>query len=224
MNRITIDDITSAFEVFADQAKGDKMAGYLKNKFVCYGIKAPDRRIIQKEFYSELKLFTIEDSIKLARSLYKLPQRELHYFAMEIVGRKSKFLNAYHLEFAEFMVLQNSWWDTVDFVATHIFHPILKQLDYNQKREYVQKLAQHENMWMNRVAIIFQLPLKRETEEELLELAIIPHLNSKEFFHQKAIGWALRQYSKYNPNYVSNFLDSHKLANLSVREASKYLS
>ena len=223
MDTITLGDITSAFEVFANKPKADKMAAYLKNKFVCYGIKAPDRRIIQKEFYSELKSFTIEDSIELARSLYNLPHRELHYFAMEIVGRKSKLLNPYHLEFVEFLVLKNSWWDTVDFVATHLFHPILKKLEYDRRKEYVRKLAQHENMWMNRVAIIFQLPLKHETEEELLELAIMPHLTSKEFFHQKAIGWALRQYSKYNPSYVINFLDSHTLANLSVREASKYL-
>lgn len=47
----------------------------------------------------------------------------------------------------------------------------------------------------------------------------------EKFFIDKAIGWALREYSKTDPNWVSDFLDANKndLAALSIREASKYL-
>lgn len=45
----------------------------------------------------------------------------------------------------------------------------------------------------------------------------------KEFFINKAIGWALREYSKTNKQWIKQFLDEHELSKLSVREAGKYL-
>jgi len=49
-------------------------------------------------------------------------------------------------------------------------------------------------------------------------------IGSKLFFINKACGWALRNYGKYNPQAVRQFLDEHSgLANLTKREASKYL-
>lgn len=47
---------------------------------------------------------------------------------------------------------------------------------------------------------------------------------SNEFFIQKAIGWSLRQYSKFNPEAVINFVNSNTLSNLSKREAFKVLN
>lgn len=51
------------------------------------------------------------------------------------------------------------------------------------------------------------------------------NLGSSEFFINKAIGWALRDYSKTNPDWVRKFVDEYReqLAPLSVREASKYI-
>ena len=45
------------------------------------------------------------------------------------------------------------------------------------------------------------------------------------FFINKAIGWALREYSKTNPNWVKNFVNKYKrkMNDLSIKEASKYI-
>ena len=66
---------------------------------------------------------------------------------------------------------------------------------------------------------------KEKTKQELLAKIIDNNLNREEFFINKAIGWALRDYSKTNPPWVKEFLASRKngLAKLSLREASKYL-
>jgi 3-methyladenine DNA glycosylase AlkD len=47
----------------------------------------------------------------------------------------------------------------------------------------------------------------------------------KEFFIRKAIGWALREYSKSNPNAVRAFIQENNslLSPLSIKEGSKYL-
>jgi 3-methyladenine DNA glycosylase AlkD len=44
-----------------------------------------------------------------------------------------------------------------------------------------------------------------------------------EFFVRKAIGWALRDLAKSDPDWVRRFLDGHELSPLSRREAAKHL-
>jgi len=47
-----------------------------------------------------------------------------------------------------------------------------------------------------------------------------------EFFIQKAMGWALRQYAHTNPSSVKSFLLKNKtiLSKLTYREAAKHLN
>lgn len=90
-------------------------------------------------------------------------------------------------------------------------------------QETIDGWASHDNMWLRRAALLFQLKYKKQTNEELLYQYIVKNADSKEFFIQKAIGWALREYSKTNPESVRKFIAGQKLAPLSVREGSKYV-
>lgn len=83
---------------------------------------------------------------------------------------------------------------------------------------------QHDNFWMRRVAIILQLLEKDTLDTVLLTKAIEYDIKTDEFFIQKAIGWALRNYSKFNPEWVREFVEQHQLSKLAVKEATKYLS
>jgi 3-methyladenine DNA glycosylase AlkD len=57
-----------------------------------------------------------------------------------------------------------------------------------------------------------------------LENQIARFKSNKEFFIQKAIGWSLREVSKWNPKWVKNEVEKQQLIGLAKREASKYLS
>ena len=59
----------------------------------------------------------------------------------------------------------------------------------------------------------------------LLSQILENNLESDEFFINKAIGWALRDYSKTNPEWVNDFIDGNynHFAKLSIMEGSKYL-
>ena len=48
--------------------------------------------------------------------------------------------------------------------------------------------------------------------------------DEREFFIEKAIGWALRQYFRYGPDDVKRFVEDnkHRLARLSIKEALKH--
>ena len=82
-----------------------------------------------------------------------------------------------------------------------------------------------DNIWLRRVAIDHQLLRKEKTNVQLLEKILFHNLNQTEFFINKAIGWALRDYSKTNPPWVAGFIKKNKerMAELSIKEASKYL-
>lgn len=218
-----IENIVLEFESHQNSVNAAKMAAYMKDHFKFYGIKSPLRKEIQKKYLQEFKAINFQEALIIARELFEQPHRELHYFALDLIRAKKKLLSQKHVKFAEHLVLNNSWWDSVDFIAVHIYCPVLMDMNNSKRNEYIDFLKNHENMWMNRVGIIFQLPLKDKTDTNLLEIAIFPHMNSKEFFHQKAIGWALRQYSKTNPSYVEDFIRKNNLSNLAKREASKYL-
>ena len=64
---------------------------------------------------------------------------------------------------------------------------------------------------------------KNDVDFELLKSLIIQYQTNPEFFIQKAIGWSLRQYSKFNPEVVRNFVEEINLQGLAKREAIKYV-
>ena len=80
------------------------------------------------------------------------------------------------------------------------------------------------NIWLARTAILFQLTYKEDTDTGLLEKAVKKTAVSDQFFIQKAIGWALREYAKTDPEWVCEFVDRTRMSRLSRREALKHLS
>lgn len=120
------------------------------------------------------------------------------------------------------LVITKSWWDSVDNLAPIIGKIVMENPHLN---ELMREWSVEENFWLRRVAIIHQLLRKDKVNTELLSEIIINNFGSKEFFINKAIGWALRDYAKTNPQWVKVFLaeHQHKMANLSIREAQKYL-
>ena len=89
----------------------------------------------------------------------------------------------------------------------------------------LREWAKGEDIWKRRTAILSQLKRGKATDEELLFEFIEPSIDEREFFLRKAIGWALRQYSRVNPDGVVAYVEHHadRLSPLSKREALKAL-
>lgn len=122
----------------------------------------------------------------------------------------------------EELITSKSWWDTVDTLAQKAVGKIARSFP-DVIEENIEFWNDSDHLWLQRSAILFQLKYKEQTNEDLLYRYIITHSQSKEFFIQKAIGWALREYSKTNPDSVRQFMEKHPLSKLSVREGSKYI-
>ncbi|MDY8138935.1 DNA alkylation repair protein [Aquimarina sp. 2201CG5-10] len=208
------------FEEHANPKNAIAMETYMRNLFPYYGIKVPLRRKLYKGTFEEFKTgFTRDRVIKITETLYQKPQRELHHCGIELVERL--FKNKYEIsdiDLIRMFITTNSWWDSVDMIAKNILGNYLLQFE-NKTELVIKEFSASENIWLNRSAIIFQLGYKDKTNADLLFAQCEKHKHSDEFFIKKAIGWALREYSKTNPEAVLSYASTAKLKPLSKIEA-----
>jgi 3-methyladenine DNA glycosylase AlkD len=199
-----------------------KMEAYMKNNFVFFGINSPLRKTILKNFIAENKVEIYQNFRQISEELYQYPERECHYCAIEIMNYvfKKDFQES-DIFLIKKLITTHSWWDSVDSIAPHLLGSYLKKFP-EKKLKILENFSNSDNMWLNRSAIIFQLLYKKDVEEDILFAMCEKFSYSKEFFIQKAIGWALRNYAKINPIAVKNFVAIQNLKPLSVREALKH--
>ncbi|NLM46962.1 MAG: DNA alkylation repair protein [Firmicutes bacterium] len=214
--------VKELFWAHRDSELAVPMAKYMKDKFPFLGIKKPLREELMKQFYRESGILKEPFREDFVLALWELAEREYQYAALNYIGRSLNKLGRQDLPLMERLITTKSWWDTVDMLAQHPVGTIARKYP-EVIPETIMAWAVGEQLWLRRTAILFQLKYKAETDEQLLFRIIKQNAGSSEFFIQKAIGWALREYSKTNPAAVRQFIAQNKLPGLSVREGSKYL-
>jgi 3-methyladenine DNA glycosylase AlkD len=210
------------FESNRNPVLAEPMAKYMKNLFPFLGIKKPERTQLLRIYYGQTGILKEPFNRDWVRNLWEQEEREYQYVALDYMERSLKKLDGQHITLLEWLITTKSWWDTVDTLATKSVGAVVKKSP-EVISENIEGWAYGDHLWLRRSAILFQLKYKAETNESLLYRYIAQNEDSKEFFIQKAIGWVLREYSKTNPDSVRQFIGSHKLSPLSVREGSKYL-
>ena len=217
-----IDYLIHLFETNRNNENAIPMQNYMKNHFPFLGIKTPKRRELMKEFFQESGILKESFQIDFIKALWELDEREYQYAALDYIEKSIKKLDKDHLPLFEKLITTKSWWDSVDALAPKPVGKIAANFP-EVIPQVIEGWAYGDHLWLNRAAILFQLKYKDSTDEKLLYRYILQNKKSKEFFIQKAIGWALREYSKTNPESVKSFIESHELPKLSVREGSKYI-
>ena len=196
------------------------MKAYMKNKFEFLGVKTPARRKHAKAFFKQQTNSVIDWNF--INEAWNNPYRELQYAALDYFESRKKLLTPSDLPHLKKLAQTKSWWDTIDFLD-RLVGSIIAQ--FPEIKEIILAWSCDEDIWLRRLAIDHQLLRKEETDTELLEKILVNNLVQSEFFINKAIGWALRDYSKTNPDWVRDFIERHQaeMAALSLREGSKYL-
>ena len=204
-----------------NEEQAQKMSKYMLNKFEYIGIKTPKRRKIFKNFFKEYKN---EEKIdwEFVNKCWENKYREFQYVAADYLKNMKDKLTIDDIPKFKQLILKKSWWDTIDNLDMTIGALALKDSNVNK---ILLEWSLDENIWLKRIAIDHQLLRKEKTNTELLEKILKNNLGQTEFFINKAIGWALRDYSKTNPEWVKNFIEKNRenMAKLSIKEASKYL-
>ncbi len=221
--------LATIFKENADFARAKQQESYMKNRFDFFGITAPERKQLQKPFLQKEYLPSKKDAFTISKVLWKKSEREFHYFTIELLDKYKKQVEINDIILYEGLIIQQSWWDTVDFIASSLVGNYFIHFPKKQK-EVIDKWLVSNNIWLQRSCLIYQLKYKNHpTKKGVVNTEILSHsienlLGSKEFFINKAIGWALRQYSRENPDWVINFVEEHiDLDKLSKREALRLL-
>jgi len=203
-------------EIAAAQSK------YMRHKFKFYGLKSPERRLIGKTVFQKLGWPTTEQLPELLALAWKDDYRDWQLLGLDLAARHIKKVDRPFIHLLEKLIITKSWWDTVDMLATKLVAHHFQRFP-DMIPEYPNKWMGSENIWLQRSAIIFQLKYRDKTDIELLFDYILRLKDSKEFFIQKAAGWALREYSKKNWEVVLDFIENNELAPLTKREGLKWM-
>lgn len=214
-------EMKKAFESREDKEKAMTMSKYMRNLFDFYGIPTPKRKEVYKDFIkSEKKLKKID--WEFLDKCYEDDHREFQYLVYDYLIAMNKFLIFDDIPKIKKYIKTKQWWDTIDFLDKVIGEIGLKD---NRVDKLMIEWSEDEDFWVRRIAIDHQLCRKEKTNAKLLETIIVNNFGSHEFFINKAIGWALRDYSKTDPKWVRDFLEKNKdkMDKLSIKEASKYI-
>ena len=218
--RIVLEELQDLLPSLGDPKVAFGAHAYMKGVAPFIGIRAPERRKVAKELAKKLPPPTSDELGQTARALWKLPEREYHYLACDLIEifvecADKKFL----ADHVEFLISNKSWWDTVDLLGSDAVSPLT--LKY-QSVTLMRKWSKSSNIWLNRAAIQHQRGRKSETDIPHLLEFLEYHSDQSEFFIAKAIGWALRDLSRVNNLEVKKFLKEHpELDKVAVGEALK---
>jgi len=215
-------DICVALEQHANPLKAKGMSAYMKDKFIYFGLTSPIRRSKTKDILKKSKSLTPEDLWTLTHLLWTAEEREFQYAAMDIWSKNIKRLQIDDIHDIERIISHKSWWDTVDWLASHMVGAYFKCFPEALIGQ-TEKWVHSDNMWLNRTCLLYQLSYKGETDFDRLCYYIDLLKDKKEFFIQKAIGWSLRQYSRTDKAAVTEVVERLELNGLARREALRLI-
>ena len=213
--------VRAAFEAERNPAQAEPMARYMRNLFPFLGLKTPQYLALFQPLLKNARPYIDERFLAAAaKALWKLPEREFHHAANELLDRHEKVLTPASLPMLRGLIETNSWWDTVDTLSTRVVGPLVAR--HPDLQLEMDAWSRDGNFWVRRCAILHQLNYKQETDTVRLFRYCKKNARDEEFFIRKAIGWALRQYARTDPRAVVEFVKAHpELSGLSRREALK---
>ncbi len=214
-------EIKKIFESMEDKENAIAMSKYMRNLFDFYGLPTPKRKEVYHDFIkSERKSKKID--WEFLDKCYDDNHREFQYLVYDYLLAMKQYVSFEDISKIQNYIIKKSWWDTIDFLCKVVGDVGLRD---SRVKDLMKEWSKNENIWIKRSAIEHQLCLKEKTDTKLLEQIIVNCFGSDEFFINKAIGWALRDYSKTNPKWVKDFINKYndKMDSLSIKEASKYI-
>jgi 3-methyladenine DNA glycosylase AlkD len=221
-------ELRTALKQAGDPVRAPAMQAYMKSAMPYHGVPTPLLRQVCKATFADVRFATASQWQAQVLDLWRDARfREERYAALYLAGDKRAlpFQTPSAMKMYEELIVTGAWWDFVDNIATQRVGPILKDYRAPMRRKMLS-WSKSNNLWKRRTAILCQLGFKAETDLGLLYACIEPSIGAREFFLQKAIGWALRQYAWTDEAEVERYvrLNRAHLSALSCREAMKNIA
>jgi 3-methyladenine DNA glycosylase AlkD len=218
-----VEQLGATFAAAGDPKRAADMRRYMRDQFAFFGVATPERRAITKRILEPLGPPSALDLEAIGPLAWTADERELQYAAVDMLVRHVKLARPQLLDVVAELVTTKSWWDTVDALAANVVGPLVRR--HPELVDTLDGWIAGDELWLARAAILHQLGFKADTDVDRLFRYSLAWASHPDFFARKAIGWALRQYARTNPDAVRRFIAEHAdvLSPLTVREASKHL-
>jgi 3-methyladenine DNA glycosylase AlkD len=224
-DRALVAAVTERLAAAADPGRAPKMQAYMKSVMPYLGVPVPAVRTVVKQAAREHPPASVAQLAATVLSLWRgATHREHRYAATDLTGLRVADGDLALLPVYEEMVVTGAWWDHVDAVAPRLGRLLLARPV--EVRPLLLAWSTAPDRWSRRASIIAQLGLKARTDLDLLSKVIDANAADPDFFVRKAIGWALRDYARTDPEWVCGFVAAREatLSALSRREATKHLT
>jgi 3-methyladenine DNA glycosylase AlkD len=226
-----VDDLRRGIAAAGDPAKAPQMQAYMKSALPYRGVGSRPLRALLREVIPRHPLADRAAWQRTVRRLWdEAGYREEWYAALGVARHRlyREHQDVDTLDLYRHLVVTGAWWDVVDDIASHLVGAILAA-DPVRVTPVIREWATDDDLWLRRTAILSQLARKEHTDTDLLRLALTENLeeslHGRAFWTRKAVGWALRQHARTDPDWVRAFVSEHNenLSGLSRREALKHI-
>lgn len=218
-----LDRLRREVDAARDPRNAEAMAAYMRDQFPFAGIKTPERRALTRRALAGVVVDDEQELRRLAEACWAQPERELQYVACDVLARHVGVCGPSTVGWSRALITTKSWWDTVDPLATNVVGALVRR--HRACVETMDAWIDDDDVWLVRTALLHQLRWKHETDADRLFAYCLRRAADPDFFVRKAIGWALREHSKTDPEAVERFVADHAdvLSTLSRREALKVI-
>lgn len=213
--------IRAGLRAAADPDRAPQMQAYMKSHLPYLGVRVPEVRAIVRALARDQPP---DDVRSIVLELWRpAAYREERYAATALLDVPSvrKHRSPSLISLHEELIVTGAWWDHVDEVSHRVGE--LLQAFRTEIEPVVRAWTSSDDRWLRRSSVICQLGAKEHTDLTLLTDTIAANAADPDFFLRKAIGWALRDCARTDPDWVRAFVATQELSPLSVREATKHL-
>jgi 3-methyladenine DNA glycosylase AlkD len=211
------------FAAARDPSRAAAMQAYMRDQFPYVGLPAPTLRALERGAFAGLPAPSSDDLRAVALGCWERPEREYQYVACDYLRTHVAVPGPSFIEVARTLITTRPWWDTIDPLATRFVGGLVQR--HPTLLATMDSWSVEPDMWLVRTAILHQLNYGSATDTDRLFGYCAKQAEHKDFFIRKAIGWALRQYARTDPEAVRAFVAANRstLSPLSIREATKHL-
>lgn len=233
MYSVQIEALQQQLQEKAEPKTKDWWEAYMKHVIPFRGVKMPVIRAELHQWYADERIeskLNIEEQKDLALTLFR--QKYAEDKLAGILFMQEILLPAGAIVWPEDVprfatLFTNNWiydWNICDWFCVKVLGPLIK-CEGTDCAAAIAQWHTAENLWQARAAVVAFVNLVSDSRYyPLIQNSCQVLIKRDERFAKTAVGWILRDISKYNEPWVKDFLTNylHNFSKESLRNATKY--
>ena len=227
-DRDLVETVRATLAGAGDPERAAAQQAYMKSALPFRGIAAPELRRLLRPLLAAYQPSQRDAWEATVRELWDgATHREERYAAIAVARHRKarEWQDPAALDLYRHLVVTGAWWDLVDEIAAHLVGGVLAG-HRDAVTPVMRAWSRDDDLWVRRTAVLSQVRHRDDTDRTLLHDVIAANVADTSFWLRKAIGWALRELARTDPDWVRAEVDrlGPALSGLSRREALRHLT